>query len=350
MKNIFNKKILTALSVTIAVILINGCLEEVTPPSFTGELNITAEMLGYIEEQGDFANSNLAPALIEAQVVFDNIDNYLIVDLRTQDEYLVGHIENSINITTGSLYDYIADHHNSGFPKIVLVSKNGQGSAYYTSLIRLAGFGKVYSLKYGMASWNIDFADDWLNAVGDDPDVFTFNNDNYQKNELTDLPNPPIDNPNAPIEEIIQGRIKKIIGEGFNSTHSYTTGLFSVGNSYLICYGPTILYNAPIQGTLGWLGHPEGTVQYFDSPFFGFRSINYLQTLPNSSNIVIYSYNGQLSACMTAYLKILGYKVKTFLFGGNTLFYSRMITTPGLMEYAFTSSDIINFDYVRGNQ
>ena len=284
------------------------------------------------------------------QLLFDNLDNYLIVDLRTQDEYLVGHIENSINITTDSLYDYIADHHNSGFPKIVLVSKNGQGSAYYTSLIRLAGFGKVYSLKYGMASWNIDFADDWLNAVGDDPEVFTFNNDNYPKNELTDLPNPPIDNPNAPIEEVIQNRIKKIISEGFNFTHSYTTGLFAVGDAYLICYGPTILYNAPIQGTLGWLGHPVGTVKYFDSPFFEFRSINYLQTLPNNSEIVIYSYNGQLSACMTAYLKILGYKVKTYLYGGNALFYSRMITTGELVDFAFTSSNIMNFEYVIGNQ
>ena len=343
-------KKITELLLLITLIISNGCLEDITPPPFTGELNKTAEMLVYFEEQGDFPNSNLAPALIEAQEVFDNIDNYLIVDLRTQDEFLVGHIENSINITTDSLYDYVADHHNSGYPKIVLVSKNGQGSAYYASLIRLAGFGKVYSLKYGMASWNIDFADEWLNAIGDDPDVFTFTNDIYPKNELTVLPNPPIDNPNASIEEIIQGRIKKIVNEGFNFTNSYRTGLLAVGNAYLICYGKTKLYGAPLSGTLGGLGHPEGTVSYSDSPFFEFRSINFLQTLPNNNDIVIYSYNGQLSACMTAYLKILGYKVKTFLFGANSLFYSRMITTGELVDFAFTSSNIMNFEYVIGNQ
>jgi rhodanese-related sulfurtransferase len=346
---IFQKKILTALSISIAAILIYGCLEEVIPPSFTGELNVTAEMLVYLEQQGDFANSNLAPPLVTALEVFDNLENYLILDLRTQDEYLMGHIENSLNITTDSLYDYIENHHDSGYPKIVLASRNGQASAYFASLLRLAGFFKIYTLKYGMASWNIDFADEWLAALGDDDTIMFFNNDIYRKKELTSLPNPIIDNPNASIEEVIQGRVKKIIGEGFNFTHSYCPTLSAVGDALLICYGHQKLYNATIQGTLPFLGHPDSTVYYFDSPDFEFRSTGYLQTLPTNSQIVMYSYNGQLSACMTAYLKILGYKVKTYLFGGNTLFYSRMITTPELMDYAFTPSEIMNFDYVVGN-
>ena len=348
--NIFKKKIIFYLSVSIAAILINGCLEEIIPPPFTGELNKTAEMLIYFEEQGDFPNSNLAPALIEAQEVFDNIDYYLIIDLRANDEYVAGHIENAINISADSLLTFIQNNNDSTLSKVIIVSKNGQSSAYFTCLLRLAGYDNIYTLNYGMASWNIDFADEWLNAVGDDPDVFTFTNDIYPKNELTDLPNPPIDNLNASIEEIIQGRIKKIISEGFNFTNSYCTDLFAVGDAYLICYGKTELYGARLSGTLGGLGHPQGTVSYSDSPFFEFRSINYLQTLPNNSDIVIYSYNGQLSACMTAYLKILGYKVKTFLFGANPLFYSRMITTSELMDFAYTSSNIMNFEYVIGNQ
>jgi len=347
--NICQNKIIVFFAISISAILINSCLEEVIPPPFTGELNITAEMLVYFEEQGDFANSNLAPALVTAQEVFDNLDNYLITDIREHNEYLLGHIENSVNIATDSLYDYIANNHDSGYSKIVLASTSGQASAYFTSLLRLAGFTNVYSLKYGMASWNFDFADEWITAVGDDPNVFTFTNDIYPKNALTDLPAPQIENPNASIEEIIQSRIKKIINDGFNFTHSYCTGLFAAGDAYLICYGPAKLYGASMNGTLGGLGHPEGTVQYFDSPFFEFRSTEYLQTLPNNSEVVIYSYNGQQSACMTAYLKILGYKAKTYLFGGNALFYSRMITTIGLTEYAFTSSDIMNFDYVVGN-
>lgn len=340
----------TELLLLITLIISNGCLEDITPPPFTGELNKTAEMLVYFEEQGDYPNSNLAPALIEAQEVFDNIDNYLIIDLRTNDEYDAGHIKNAINISADSVLTFIQNNNDSTLSKVIIVSKNGQSSAYFTCLLRLAGYDNIYTLNYGMASWNIDFADDWLDAVGDDPNVFTFTNDIYQKNGRTVLPNPPIDNPNASIEEIIQGRIKKIINEGFNVTNSYCTGLLAVGDSYLICYGKTELYGAPLSGTLGGLGHPEGAASYSDSPFFEFRSINYLQTIPNNSDIVIYGSNGQLSACMTAYLKILGYKVKAILFGANTLFYSRMITTGELMDFTFTSSNIMNFEYVIGNQ
>jgi len=336
--------------VSIEAILISGCLEEITPPSVTGELNVTAEMLIYLEGKGDYANSNLAPPLITAQEVFDNLDKYLILDVRSQDEYLSGHIENSINITADSLYNYIADRHNSGYPKIVIASKNGHSSAYYATLLRLAGFINVYTLKYGMASWHINFAYEWMNAVGDYVHVDSFTNAGYPKNERTALPNPPIDNPNALIDEIVQGRIKKIINEGFNFTNSFSTLLFPPGNPYLICYGNSTLYTATKFGTLGTFGHPVGTVQYFDSPFFEFRSIHFLQTLPNNREILIYSYNGQLSASMTAYLKILGYKVKTYLFGANSLFYSRMITTDELMDFAFTSSNIMNFEYVIGNQ
>ena len=119
---------------------------------------------------------------------------------------------------------------------------------------------------------------------------------------------------------------------------------------YIICYGNVRLYNAPRFGTLAERGHPLNVRSYFDLPFFDFRSVKYLQTLPSGNDIIIYSYNGQLSACITAYLKILGYRVKTLLFGANSLIYSRMIDDPNLMPFTFTTSDIMNFDYVRGNQ
>lgn len=40
--NMFKKKLITAIAVLITAILIYGCLEEVIPPPFTGELNVTA--------------------------------------------------------------------------------------------------------------------------------------------------------------------------------------------------------------------------------------------------------------------------------------------------------------------
>ncbi len=345
-------KRITELVLLITLILSSGCLEDITPPPFTGELNKTAEMLVYFEEQGDFPNSNLAPALIEAQEVFDNIDNYMIIDLRNNDDYSVGHIENAINISSDTLYSFIKNIDDSAYLKIVLVSKNGQSSAYFASLFQLAGFNNVQTLKFGMASWHIDFADEWLFKLGDSPLVESYTNDIYPKNDFTDLPYFPVDDNEKDIKIFIENRIKDLVSEGFNEVNSYVVNLPELPeltHEYVVCYGNPALYGARLSGTLGGLGHPEETVSYSDSPFFEFRSINYLQTLPNSSDIVIYSYSGQLSACMTAYLKILGYKVKTFLFGANSLFYSRMITTSELIDFAFTSSDIMNFDYIVGN-
>ena len=62
----------------------------------------------------------------------------------------------------------------------------------------------------------------------------------------------------------------------------------------------------------------------------------------------MYDYSGQLSACMTAYLRVLGYDVKILLYGANQLFYSRLISDPELLGYAFTTDKIQNYPYVTG--
>ena len=342
MKNQFKILLLSGL-------ILFGCLEDITPPPYTGELNTTAEMLLYFESKGDFINSNSAPPLVIAEEVNNNLNSYLIVDLRPNDEFLAGHIPNSINIFFDTLYNFIDAHHDSNFSKIILVSKNGQSSAYYASLIRLAGYDKVYSLNYGMASWHIDFADGWLNAIGDAQNIADYTNYQFPKNEFSVLPQIAFNNPNSSIEENIKKRIQDIIKAGFNVNKEYFVDLSIIVDDYLICYGKASFYGARLNGVLGGLGHPVGTVSYEDSPFYHFKSTNYLQTLPNDKQITIYSYNGQLSASLVAYLRVLGYNARTHLFGGNTLFYSRMRDNPELIDYAISQSDIKNYEYIIGN-
>ena len=325
----------------------NGCLEDVIPPPFTGELNKTAEMLIYFEEQGDFPNSNLAPALIEAQEVFDNIDNYLIIDLRANSEYVAGHIKNSINVIADSLYQFVNEIRDSNYSKIVLVSKNGQSSAYFTCLLRLAGYNNIYTLNYGMASWNNDFADDWLVALGDDPEIDLYNNDSYPKNDFTNLPDQPPGGENQTIQEYINDKIIKTISSGFINEVVYRRNLVIFATDYPICYGSTRrLYFA----RSGELGHSERVIFYMANPIYDLRSINYLQTLPTDRKILIYGATGQLSAYIAAYLRILGYDAVTLLFGANQLFYNRMIDDPELIDFAFSSANIMNFEYAIGNQ
>ena len=97
------------------------------------------------------------------------------------------------------------------------------------------------------------------------------------------------------------------------------------------------------------MGHPLNAVFYQSDPIYDFRSVKYLQTLPANKIIFVYDGNGQLSAAVVAYLRLLGYEAVMLEFGANQLFYSRISDDPELFEYRFSSEIIKNYPYVTGN-
>ncbi len=345
----YEKLIVKISSITffLCVLAISSCIDDNINPPLTGNLNSTSEMLRYLESLGDFPNSNFAPALVEADEVYLNLNAFLIIDIRPYDEFLSGHIENAVNISSDSLYNYIEAKYNSGYPKIIIVSKNGQSSAYFTCLLRLAGFNKIYSMDFGMASWNEVFADQWLNNLGNYKGINSFPNDTVKKNEFTSLPLVSFTNLDDPIDSRVTVRIRETISLGFREGVEFDSVL-TTSYQYLVCYGSSLLYRTRKFGVFAGHGHPPNARPYNDSPNFDLRSVNYLQTLPNSEAIFLYDYNGQLAACMTAYLRILGYDAKMLLFGANQLFYDRMISYPELMEFAFSYSHIKNYPFATG--
>jgi hypothetical protein len=157
-----------------------------------------------------------------------------------------------------------------------------------------------------------------------------------------------IDSDNT-IEDNIKLRVHNLIQVGFKINSEYTTTIGPTSGKYTICYGKARLYAARLNGVLGGLGHPPGAISYEDSPFYHFRSTEFLQTLPPDQKIMVYGYDGQLSASIVAYLRLLGYDAQTHLFGGNNLFYTRMNDDPELIDYVFSHPDIKNFEYETGN-
>ena len=84
---------------------------------------------------------------------FLQINDAILVDVRRDDEYINGHIENSINI------DYMSDEFvdkterlDKNMP-IILYCRSGRRS--YLSAIKLSenGFKEVYNLEGGILSW-----------------------------------------------------------------------------------------------------------------------------------------------------------------------------------------------------
>ncbi|HSP86553.1 MAG TPA: rhodanese-like domain-containing protein [Ignavibacteriaceae bacterium] len=347
-------------------LIIAGCLEDPEIPSASFGINDEARLLYYLEKRGDYINSGSAPSIIEAAEVYANLNDYLVIDVRSQQEFINGHIPGALNIQNTDLLNYFLNNNINNFAKVVLVSQTGQSAAYYTCLLILSGYQNVFSMNFGLASWNIDFAGLWQDHSKNFFGITTFNNTIYQDNDISPLPDISFSTSLKTSEEKLRERVRILLNEGFKDNpeeihkdynasiliedlFNEETGFDSSIN--IVCYGneslyltSTLLAGDPLAG----FGHPPGTVFY--SQNFALRSTEKLQSLPLNKMIVIYSYSGQLSAYAAAYLRILGYDVKSLLFGANNLFYSRMIWNSLLVNYAFTSSRIMNYPYVMGNE
>lgn len=332
------------------LLFINGCLKDKEIPLVSFDLDKSAKMLRYLEGQGDYINSDQAPSLISVDEVYNNLDQMIVLDIRSADIYSAGHIQNSINVQSERLYEATDSLFKSApTKKIVIVSKNGQASAYFVCLLRLMGFYNTYSLKYGMAYWNKDFSDEWLTALGNDSELNLYDNQLFAKSPMSELPKLNIPSSINDDKEITNFRIKEVIRAGFKTDINYSYEFnYSVKNSNVkICYGPFSLYYMPQY--LGGLGHAQGTIWFMNKPVYDFRSVNSLQTLPANTPIIIYTGDGQLGAAVTAYLTVFGYNVKTLLFGANQLFYSRMASDPNLIDDTFNPNEIRNYPYVTGS-
>jgi len=68
-----------------------------------------------------------------------------------------------------------------------------------------------------------------------------------------------------------------------------------------------------------------------------------LKTLPTNKPIVAYCYTGQNSSFLAAYLRLLGYDVKSLLFGVNGLAYDNMAAAGMTI---FDDTQIMGYDYV----
>jgi rhodanese-related sulfurtransferase len=317
-----------------------GCLKDDINIPTDIDFNSGGALLKYLEEHGnDYINTREAPSLIKAAEVYSNLNRYLIIDLRTNEEFINGHIQGARNVSNTELLGFLLTNNADSYQKVVLVSADGQESAFYTCLLRLYGFNNVFTLRFGMAYWNRKFSQIWLKKIKDSPLKMNYSFDNIPKGQLQELPQV-FEKTKGNIEGLAKERIASFIDRGFVDKMDNINEV-EIGNTmYFVCYSIRNLYDQ---------GHPPNTVFYLESE--DLKSIKDLQTLPAGREILIYDYNGQLSAAVTAYLQVLGYNAKSFLYGANQLMYGTMtddldIRTRG---FIFLPEEINNFPYVTGN-
>lgn len=350
------KKIALQFFISVAIIiLVTGCEKDKITTPFLVKTDNSAKLLFYLEEQGDIINNILQP-VVQAAEVFNNLNNYLIVDIRDSSDFLNGHIEGAKNISTDSLFKYIKIN-STRLTKVVLISASGQSAAYCTSLLRIAGFTNIYYMNYGMASWNLFFSAVWTNRLSTYPDFSIFTHAFYHKKPYSDLPQINLSTPAESMAEFVNERTDALIREGFNENFNTLLSKTSLTFNYCvnanppfytICTGPVMLYSSSPLSTNTY--HPLGAVLYQVPPDFSdLRSGTNLQTLPPDGSIAVYSGTGQESAFYTAYLRLLGYDARSVLFGMNNIDYGMLFHSPEIITYAFKTEYIMNYPYFTGN-
>lgn len=94
----------------------------------------------------------------EVKRIIDNYedeDDIVIIDVRTEDEYNFGHLENAINIPVGNIesIDISKDI------RVVVYCRSGSRSATAASKLKELGYEKVYDMG-GIQDWEYDLVEE----------------------------------------------------------------------------------------------------------------------------------------------------------------------------------------------
>ena len=299
----------------------------------------SAKMLAYLNELGDYVNSRSFPSLIKASSVYEGMsDKQLIIDIRKPEVFAKGHIKNARNVQFEKIPGYFeSEIVPFKYDKIIIVSEAGQNSSYTTCLLRLMGYGNVYSMRWGMSGWNKDFADEgWLKAEGSE-----YQNKLEQTENEKDNPHnlPVLNTGKATGEEILLARVNKLFSEGLAPASLNADKVFADSpNLYIINYIRKDKYDA---------GHIPGAVRYKPNGTLGI--ISEMSTIPVDKESVVYCETGHNSGFVTAYLRLFGYNAKTLNYGNNSFMYNKMVAEKDSLSWLpFSGEDVENYPYVKG--
>ncbi len=354
---------ITIVCAIFVLLILSGCMED--PASEMDEITIdnVARVLTEFEKRGDFINSREMPTLIEAEELYENISDYLIIDIRVDTLYRAGHVENAINVDHSELLGYLQNINYDIYKKIILISETGQAASYYNCLLQLYGFQNVYTLKFGMSVWHFDFAGRWLDVVSNRLYVGDLDNYTNPKPDYSHFAGIGERFGNSDIGGVIEERITDLLNEPFllddAENSNITIDMNEIANrmftndqgenvrGFIMCYGSDALkYLGGKPSEFEGRSHPVGTIWYNNWVLNDLRSISYLQTIPSDRLVGVYSTSGHESGFVVAYLRILGYNAKAILYGAHSFTYGMLFGKETLIPFIFSTDKIKNYPYI----
>jgi rhodanese-related sulfurtransferase len=303
----------------------------------TVEINNEAKLLiDYLAQNGDYVNSREFPSLISAEPAFEALgEKTLVVDMRKPDVFKKGHIKGAVNVEMPDLPGYFSGKIKPfEYDKIILACYSGQSSSYATSLLRLMGYGNVFSLRLGMSGWNPKMENKWAAGISS---KYETNLDTITYNKATAGDFPVLNTGKTTGAEIFDARITQLFGD-YENAHITADSVFANPEKYyIINYERKDKYDT---------GHIPGAVRYKPGGTLGI--INEMQTIPTDKEVVVYCGTGHNSAFVTAYLRLFGYNAKTLRFGNNAFMHKKMVREEQTMSWQpYQKTDTKNFPVVK---
>ncbi|MBL6944595.1 MAG: rhodanese-like domain-containing protein [Bacteroidales bacterium] len=274
------------------------------------------------------------PSITSATDVFtlNQTGQVYIIDIRSATDFATGHIANAHNVALGDILTHIEGVDLTPYQKVVIVCYSGQTAGFATLLLRITGYDKVFSMKWGMCSWNADFAGGWESAIGNTY-ASQFTAAATDKGPIGDMP--VLSTGQTTGQAILKARVEALLAEGYTPAKVANKTVFdNLASYYIINYWPADQYTDP--------GHVPGAMQY--TPKASIKLSVDLKTLPTNKPIVAYCYTGQTSSFLAAYLRLLGYDAKSLLYGANGMIYDIMVA-KGMT--VFNSAQIMGYAYVQ---
>jgi len=356
------------LVVALLSILFNSCLEDVLNPMVV-KFDNAGDLITYTETRTQLLKGTDYPVLVDADEVHQNLNNYLVLDLRTPELFAAGHIPGAINLDKSRLLEYLKNSNSSQFNKIVLVSNTGQIASYSACLMIIAGYENVCVLDRGMTYWHEAFAEEFKNAMGNGKWWYTY--DHFVSIKPPKSSQPPnvefFTNPKT-IEDKVTERIQLLLEKDNNSLFISASRFSDSYNPSTMRYDGNFVIDVNIL-SINWQSDreevwgPQSTVSY-RAPW-QLQAHSDLLTLRQDKNIVMYSNNGQISSFWQAYLHFIGYnKAVSIKYGAIAIMDFRrivsvlyqdekgnikMIKIRGpLFPYGFIEEMVRNYEYETG--
>jgi rhodanese-related sulfurtransferase len=299
------------LAILIVPFFMVSCDKDEDPP----EISEAEVLVKYMEDPNsptaNYGNGSLAIKSAEAVHTLMAADKVYLIDIRQAADYDDGHIDGAVNLAAGDVRAHLDATDLSAYDEVSIICYSGQSASWLTSLLQLAGYKDVYSMKFGMSAWHADF-DKWAAKVSNEKATL-FTDVVTDKAAAGDLP--ALNTGNEDGADIFEARFDVILAEGFGAAAIGNGDVYAnLDNYYIINYWPNAEYLVP--------GHIEGAIQYTPSEDLPLDA--FLKTLPTDKTVVVYCYTGQNSARVAAYLRVIGYDAKSLKFGANGMIYEDM--------------------------